>query len=96
MNNKIALSIDYYGTQHTTTVCLDLEKYSERAEAFQVAVNRGSEAMPALEQIAFGITPKEEIALILKNRKSVAKRIAEEMAEFLIDQMAARDTKNGY
>lgn len=96
MNNKISLSIDYYGTRHTTTVSFDIEKYSRHEEVFQVSYNEGSAAMPAMEQIAFEITPQIEIALILKNRKAVAKRIAEEMTEFLLNQMAARDTKNGY
>lgn len=92
MSAEITLSIDYKYFRHMSErACFDISHMSHEHKAFIRPIERISGSSVA-ERLAFRPTPEAEIIAIMKNRKEVAERIASEMTEFLLNQMAKKDT----
>lgn len=97
MNHKITLAINYgYFPSANERSCFDIQIPSEDFEPFNIPIERLSGVTSMQEVMFFRPTPESEIKTIMKNRKEVAKRISEEMTEFLLNQMAKKDTMDGY
>ena len=94
--SKVKLRIDLdYGLE-TESVCFDIENHSHQERVFEETLSLCRDGADVATRMLCAETPSDQKQYILDNRKRVAVVIANEMVDFLLEQMAAKDTMNGY
>lgn len=97
MNNtkvKITLELEY--GRNTQVACMDLPDCTAKSEVFDESIDYVSKGASVAEQVIYRPTPDNKVKRIIENRKVISKQLIEELSNFLLDQMEAKDTQDGY